>query len=322
MFFLLLSCVSTLSSAFVLQPNKMPNIEGDSRAVTKCSTDDPLNGGIAFIKAEKVGGSTFSGVMRRIGFRRGFKHVKEAYWLSNVETPSVWANHGTREELEHSLQEHMPCALYVTLLRDPVERCMSSYYFQFYADGSPSPDLKDYDKISFMQGYCPSNEEAAYVGKDGTTNYAEVMGSYDFVGVTERFDESLLLLGKKINVSMADLLYLEAKEAGEVGTDQKDFQKQRGEHPPFDQEPADVKEAAEAIRNGKDAKLLKAANRALDAAIDDYGADFEDDLARYQHMLAKVEKNCRDHFFDSCLWNDNGCGQDCIDELVKEKGWM
>jgi len=291
-----------------------------------CGSDgDPLSGGLAYIKEHKVAGSTFAGVIRRIGERRNFQHTRDSYWLDETtatKNPSVWANHGGRVTIESQLQKQMPCAFFVTMIREPVDRCMSQYYYQFYKDGAevhPGQAIKD--KTEFMRALCSESRETQYISPDGTADESRAMDAFDFVAVTERFDESLVLLGKKLNASFVDLLYLAAKESGEAGTRPKDHNRERSVHIEFHEESREVKAAAEMIRRGTDASLLSLANNAFDKATAAYGPNFKADLQRFQDMLAVVEGKCRSRFDESCLWKDNGCGQDCIDEVAHEHGW-
>eukprot|EP00969_Alexandrium_andersonii_P231366 10218227-Alexandrium_andersonii.AAC.1 len=41
------------------------------------------------------------------------------------------------------------------------------------------------------------------------------MNSFDFVALTERFDESLLLLAKKLGIGQVDVMYVRSKTSGE-----------------------------------------------------------------------------------------------------------
>merc|ERR1719491_1112795 len=150
----------------------------------------------------------------------------------------------------------------------------------------------------------------------------DIMRTYNFVGVTERFDESLLLLGKYLQINMVDLLYLKAKQSGHVATDQCEIGRKQAKHPPFHAEPSVVQVVGNSIfNNSRDMRLLELANEALNAAAIEYGPSFADDYKAFSEQLRIVEGVCRPHFFRGCFWNDNGCGQYCIDKLTKLDGW-
>merc|ERR1712118_194621 len=99
-------------------------------------------------------------------------------------------------------------------------------------------------------------------------------------------------------------------------------------HVPFHEESQEVKDAGKVFReqNADDAELLKIANQRLDAAIeilnrDHYQGFIQGEVARFKAMIAELENECRPRFSEGCLWNDNGCAQTCIDDMVAKKGW-
>lgn len=62
------------------------------------------------------------------------------------------------------------------------------------------------------------------------------------------------------------------------------------------------------------------ATKRLDAAISKIKG-FSRRLATLQEMLAEAEVKCRPHFEESCFWNDNGCAQECMDQVAESNGW-
>mmetsp|Transcript_96042 Transcript_96042/g.271557 ORF Transcript_96042/g.271557 Transcript_96042/m.271557 type:complete len:270 (-) Transcript_96042:20-829(-) len=259
----------------------------------------------------KVGGSTFAGVARRIATRHGLQHAMDGpKWLTKAielkepcNIPAVWGNHGLRMEMEDALQTRMPNAFMVSLIRDPVARAMSVFYQDHV--GRKGVEPSDENKLKHLRHASPS-WLSDYLARGREDTSEAILASYDFVGVTERFDESLLLLGRMLNVSMFDMLYLPAKVAG-AGT--------RVPHPPITSESTEVQNAADHLRHGPDFTLLTLAHAALDEHRNAYGPGFKEDLSRFQNMLARVHEVCVGQE-EPCLWSDNGCGQQCIDDLI------
>lgn len=290
-------------------------------------TDEPnlqLKSGLVYIKQAKVGGSTFGGVMRRIGKRHGLHHARDGpNWLPQASlkfegSESVWANHGARHDLRWMLDIDMPNAFTITTVRDPVDRAMSEFYHFKVSRGVMTGSV--FNKVFFLN--------SASVGYQVDNLYynvptvADIDQSYDFISVTERFDESLVLLCKYLNISMVDALYLKSKVAGTASTGKEDHGAIQTPHPPLNLEPIEVQAAAARLHgNTPDMQLYKLANERLDREVAKYGDSFERDLETFQQMLAEVERTCRPRFSESCLWNDNGCGQACIDFLAIQEGW-
>jgi len=280
---------------------------------------------LVYIKIPKTGGSTFGGVCRRIGARRNYMHVDDAYWFRNMNSkninasrPSVWANHGKRAALQRNINIAMPNAFYLTSVRDPAERCMAAYYH--FAVGRRGVAENNTDRKLIHINKCPLSFEVDCMRRKNSETAAEVFASYDFVVVTERFDESLVALRKAVpwlKLSLVDLLYLKAKESGKAATDKTDNFKMP-EHIPLSEEPKEVRDALEKrwIKSA-DEMVVKLAHRKLDR----YRVARSKDFHAFQQMLKTVEAHCRAHFNEDCLWNDNGCGQTCIDTVAKKNGW-
>jgi hypothetical protein len=130
----------------------------------------------------------------------------------------------------HGIQAHLPkpCAG-ATLLREPLDRVVSHYY---YWDGSARGEAKTLDDyLSAGHPHCPlfidnymtrilSGVSALDPAQGGATTEshprvsaadfeiaANNLDSYIVVGLTEQFDETLLVLGVDLCWSLSDLVY-------------------------------------------------------------------------------------------------------------------
>ena len=109
-------------------------------------------------------------------------------------------------------------------VRDPAVRALSAYLHLVWSrqyrqehpeiDWRTQPPAENLVKFlkrrkNFVFNYiCPGGQLAE------SPNPAQAcLASYDFVGVVERYDESLVLLRHHLNLSLADLVYLPAKVA-------------------------------------------------------------------------------------------------------------
>jgi hypothetical protein len=114
----------------------------------------------------------------------------------------------------YGLHEHLPPpTCYITLLRDPVERAISHYYYvlrrpehdlhaevvsrrmslEEYADRASPAELRDGQTrmIAGLGDSAPLSVEALEIAKEHLTRHFAV------AGLTERFDESLLIMQKR-----------------------------------------------------------------------------------------------------------------------------
>lgn len=283
--------------------------------------------GVVYIKTKKTASSTFAGVLRRIAKRHGLRqtspddifHEERGIMAEYEDSGSLWAYHGSRRYLEPLLTSVMPDPIFITTLRDPVEARLSAFYFRV-SRGEVEPSVAN--KLAFLST-SSTRELCNYISASSSDSPLDILHSYDFISVSERFDESLVLLSRYFNTSLVDLLYLSAKRSNAPGTDVLDRDVRYVRHPPIAEEPAEVRKAAERLSapDSPDVQVVALANKALDEKIVAYGPDFSADFQDFQKMLKEVERVCRPHFFESCFWNDNGCGQACIDTLAETEGW-
>ena len=161
-------------------------------------------------------------------------------------------------------------------------------------------------------------------------NVRQSAASYAFIAVTERFDESLVLLAHKWGLQLVDMLYVRSKDSHMDPTGTLDLNKgvEVVPHVPIEKESVAVQRAAQSFRtrSGADVELLRIANKRLDAAAEVLDSEHrpgftQAEVAKFKSMIAELERVCRPRFFEACLWGDNGCAQTCIDETVEAKGW-
>jgi hypothetical protein len=123
----------------------------------------------------------------------------------------------------------------------------------------------------------------SFIKRSAKQSVEAALNTFDFVGVTERFDESMLVLKHMLNLDYSDIVYKVSKDSNGGGVDDKNYK--FVPHPPYEQESEAVHKAANAFmeRTRDDVAMYKAANRALDAAIAL--------IPRFSLMLAEYEHN-------------------------------
>lgn len=157
-----------------------------------------------------------------------------------------------------------------------------------------------------------------------------IMREYDFIGLVERMDESLVALKMILNLKINDILYLSAKRNG--GWDEGAYQAQC-----IYIVPSFVSSGMRRFFRSKqwrdytagDRMLFQAVNRSLDLTIDSLKRDeFERQLRHYRIAKVQAQEICgpttiypcsaggeRRKDNHTCLWWDSGCGYQCLDRL-------
>jgi hypothetical protein len=155
--------------------------------------------------------------------------------------------------------------------------------------------------------------------------------------VTERFDESLVVLQLLLDVPLGDMLYLNAKSNG--GYDGGRSKLGCTYIVPSNDLPSSIQEYVQSDEWKDmmkwDNLLYEAVNQSLDATIEWLGrSEFEKQLQRFQHAQTITSERCRDtaifpcsdtgdsrkSWETNCLFVDAGCGYPCIDVVAKELG--
>jgi hypothetical protein len=157
----------------------------------------------------------------------------------------------------------------------------------------------------------------------------DIISEYNFIGITERLDESLVVLQTLLGLKTNDLLYLKAK--GNGGYDDAATMNRTCQYivPSF------VSPGMEKFFSSKqwkdriagDELLYAAADRSLDLTIDALGREeFKRNLVLFRKTLALAEATCTNVRFPcsesgelnnrtDCLWLDSGCGVNCLDQI-------
>jgi ABC-type polysaccharide/polyol phosphate transport system ATPase subunit len=194
----------------------------------------------------------------------------------------------------HGFQTHLPKeSASVTILREPLERVVSHYsdwasaaknagsLDEVLASGH-YPLITDNYMTRILSGVAtldPPEQGATAQSNPRVTDAdfekaASNLGSYMLVGVTDRFDEMLLLLGADLSWSLSDLVYkphnaTEFHLHVETTTSVRD----------------NILEL-----NRYDAALIERARAHLERRITAYGGDFEGDLALFRKLNALFQQ--------------------------------
>lgn len=193
---------------------------------------------------------------------------------------------------------------------------------EWYADYNPWGSAMDhYLHFLSLDGFHVRSE-----GKNSTRRRIQtvnkILNDFDFIGITERLDESLVALQMILGLKTSDILYYSAKNKG--SWDDHGFYIQ----PSFVSNGMEQFFASEKWRelSKGDYLMYLAANASLDRTIHSLGREeFEDKLALFRYAKDLVVTNCTEIKLmysaagatgeNDCLYLDAGCGNKCFNKL-------
>jgi hypothetical protein len=150
----------------------------------------------------------------------------------------------------------------------------------------------------------------------------KILTDYDFIGITERLDESLVAMQMILGLETTDILYTSAKGRG-TWDDQGYYIQPSFVSPGM--EKFFASDTWLELSKG-DYLLYLAANASLDRTIDFLGREhFDHKLALFRYALDLAASKCS-HIgamysaagfknLTDCLYEDAGCGNECFDQL-------
>ena len=176
----------------------------------------PATEGILFVRNMKTASSTLAGVAirmaRRLASRTNFKMCKVRF----DHSPAFKLQYGKRNPQKSFLW---------SFLRDPTDRAVSEFFHFGVSRLKMEPsdenfqtymmEMRKYHHNYFLldmalQPYAPKRNPTFTVEKA----IRQIMKHYNFIGLVERMDESLVLLKMILNLELNDILYLSAKRNG------------------------------------------------------------------------------------------------------------
>mmetsp|Transcript_18849 Transcript_18849/g.33468 ORF Transcript_18849/g.33468 Transcript_18849/m.33468 type:complete len:438 (+) Transcript_18849:137-1450(+) len=278
-----------------------------------------FNFSILLLKGQKTGSSTSGGVARRIAARMGLNCVgcgSASVWK---DEPSVIAPHIFNAVKKMDMHHRKLKTFTFGFIRDPISRCLSQFYHFRVSRGGARPTPAHI----IANGNKTVNYLTRYYGLD------EYRDRIDFLGVTNRYQESMLVVGYKLGATMGDILYTKAKDSSKGVKDVTGHKKTNlAKHVPISEQPKEVQDYfyGEFLeRNYKDTKYFEEAQQELDDAIEVIGRErFEQKLAEYKHHLKIIDTECDSYNSTTgamkpgikCYYRDNGCNYRCFDEYA------
>jgi hypothetical protein len=304
--------------------------------MTWASERSPLPCNLIFIKVEKCASSTSGGVARRIAVKHNVSGAFLKTWVA--PEPGLWANHGRMSAFPGwSAMARLAQPSFVwTMIRLPAPRCLSEYYHLEVSRARKQPS--DERRVAKLGSTTCQDYVFRYLATgEADTPHGLVTDVYSFIGLVERYDESMVLLASLLRIPLTDVLYLVSKDSSDGNPD--DMHKPMVPHPELAAESAAVRQfasgAAFNASNANDYALYAAASAQIDRLWQSNRAELDEQLKSFQQMRAEVTKECShvvaeryaksssfnyQQSYGLCYWNDNGCGYKCIDSFVERRG--
>lgn len=167
-------------------------------------------------------------------------------------------------------------------------------------------------KVKALRG-CAHDGQFGYVRLNRTRSVSEVFSMFDFIGLTERMNESFLAMKHLFGLSMTDILYLPSKSSA-TGSQKDSHGYTIPAKTPWEQESSRVRKVARKEvpkKTRMDLALWHMANRSLQTTIDSISG-FRRELGLYQRLLDRAYMMCPR---SPCLYRDNGCGYPCLETI-------
>ena len=313
--------------------------------------------GLLYIKEMKTGSTTLSGVTARIARNVAQRQYKKTQQQSNGTSTTTSITADTSTMACTSRFVHLRARRFYdrdrtqsflwSVVREPTTRMISKFFhFAVSRDGI-------LPTVSNFQSYLHDNEvtDFAYYFKTLTLRpklnpyrhdlyervfLQDILDQYDFLGVTERMDESLVVLQLLLGLETYDILYLPAKLSGSY-----DYVPAQRRCIPI-QKAVITHEMKEWLYSedveiflAPDILVYRAANASLDRTIAELGQHRVDEaLRKFRAAQRMVQEECasktrypcsQDGIHqpeNDCLQQDVACGYQCLDQVSKKLGSM
>lgn len=235
-----------------------------------------------------------------------------------------------------------------TMLRHPAPRVLSAYFF--YQVSRRNQDATEEALLAYVQDKQFQTHYVNYLrlkkvqSASREQEIEHIMANYDFIGVSERMDESLVVLSMLLLIPIADIVVLPSKQSGgyDDGRSKKGCVKLKSK---WSTPKIDEYLYGDFLKGNWDYLLYQAANVSLDRTIDALGRDrVAEGVRLYQHLSQQNEVECRSKatfpcptppglknaYFhtvraqQSCYFEDAGCGHKCTDtalQTASSDGW-
>ncbi|GKY97321.1 hypothetical protein MPSEU_000690500 [Mayamaea pseudoterrestris] len=287
--------------------------------------------GIFFVKCPKSGSTSGASVTLRIASK-----MAQRQDLNNATMCRNRVQHVPASRMSYDQRDKTRSILW-SVVREPTARTLS-HYFHFHVSRLHL-QATDEEFVRFMRQHAEmlTSFQLKYLSlQNNITNPAlamqDIFQQYNLVGVTERFDESVVVLQMLLNLTAMDVMYMSAKTSGSYDGGRLIKKCMRIQITIVTPAMATFMQSDEYTSMVHWDKVLhQLANIALDLRIEQLGKlEFAENLETFRALRKRVDETCgafvrlpctkdgvlRAANETDCLLHDMGCGFDCIDSLL------
>lgn len=293
--------------------------------------------GFLFLRPFKSASSTLQSINFRIARNEAKRQGKHSPFCS------VSAGHGPLPypAADTFGDRHPEASVLWSVIRDPTARAISHFFYDGVRHGWYEPNAEDLTEDLFNDEFPnrPNNYYIRALSLDYFHHHSDpidfanqILHDYNFIGVAERLDESMVAFQMLLNIPLGDILHLDSKVSGGYKfSDEKCTLLPQTFITPDMQQVLDSPEWHESIKH--DVLLHEAVNRSLDLTIDRLGRkEFEKNLLLYKKAMQEVKNRCLSQVImpcsingtfnpsNDCIYEDMGCGNTCLDEVATDLG--
>ncbi|CAM9413779.1 unnamed protein product [Discosporangium mesarthrocarpum] len=292
---------------------------------------------ILFVKPHKVGSTSMSMFVRLLAARNG--GFEEEYKLGvdgmQIFTRKemmpvkrgglhIWTDHKTLQTIiPKSVTEVLRQSFKFTLVRDPVDRCLSAYYYYYATDFEVGKTKAEQTEHKLAFAACGTKEgnllQMQEVAPSVNATVEETLKYYDFIGITGRYIDSLAVVKMLLGLRYGDMLFYDSKRSGNGHL---------APRPPVSEEPPEVLEHFKGMTDPMDMFLWRAAEAKLDAIIAWIGPQFHEVHENIEKHLTAAREHCEPEPRDETEKVPNGfacyqsgkCKVKCLNRYASQHG--
>jgi hypothetical protein len=300
----------------------------------------PADSGFLMIKIEKCASTTSASVHTRIAHRlfRGnpiCKHRSTHLWSSRL----LWTGCHSFACIQHNQ------TFLWTMLREPSRRVISEFFHMSKDNLNPTPENMIHHLRASLDYYfrkldgrktAGPKRTVIITGENVQSLVLSTLHRMNFIGVVERMDDSICLLGLLLKLDPSDLVYFSTKVQGQY------LQSMDG-HNCYKVPKSFVPPVVQSFFESEEWKnqsifssqLYAAANKSIDATIDSIGRNtflaYRQEFDRLQQIAHvscsdEVKLPCNhsgvlqlNESYKSCYMGDIGCGYRCLDRIFSNR---
>lgn len=308
----------------------LPCFEPDKDMFTTAVQSTQSRIGFLYVRPLKTGSSSMNGSVIRAA-QQIAKRGNHSFPICKVRI-----FHGFASTYGYAQRDKEKSFLYSSL-RDPSNRAVSRFFFARVSrqkTQATDQNFISYVKATFQSSYLKTLSLMPY--QDTPEHYQKdihyTLQNYDFIAITEKMDESLVVLQMLLGLTTTDMLYFSVKTNGgydDGGTKMGCTYIQKSILTDGMKEYLQSKDWM--TRTKSDNMLYDAAKKSLELTIKHLGQDkFNKNLNDFRVAMTKVKSMCDSHVKfpcssngtrntdTDCLWEDSGCGQNCLDKVTQE----